>query len=86
MTRHASAKPFPSVVCGLVFVAMAYVFVLPPLSAWIERRGIYLDWLTSIEPDYQTIATKIPWLDDYYSFCDVFRRTSEPSDVGLERY
>jgi hypothetical protein len=75
-------KPFWSVACGLVLIAMAYAFVFPPLAAWIERRGIYSDWLARLEPDYQTVATHLPWLSDYYNFCEVYRRTSEPPDIG----
>ena len=79
-------KPFLSGACGLVIVAMLYVFVFPPLAAWIERRGVYSDSLARLEPDYQAVATHLPWLSDYYNFCQVYRRSSEPPDVGLERY
>ena len=65
-------------------MALVYLLAFPPLCALIERRGIYSDCLASLEPNYQTVATYLPWLSDYYSFCDVYRRSSEPPDVGLE--
>ena len=75
-------KPFVLAVCSLVFIAVFYVFAFPPLAAWIERRGIYSDSLARLEPDYQAVATRLPRLADYYHFCDVYTRTSEPPDVG----
>jgi hypothetical protein len=79
-----SHKPYVSAACGLAFVAVGYLLAFPPLCAWIERRGIHSDWLAKLEPNYQAITTSLPWLSDYYSFCLVYTRTSEPPDVGLE--
>jgi hypothetical protein len=84
--RHVMqiVKPFLSVVCGLVLIAMIYLLALPPFCAWCERRGISGDLLGIIEPNYQRVVDHVPWLQDYYTFCDAWRRTSEPPDVGLE--
>ena len=55
-----------------------YIFAFPPLVAWTERKGVYSEWIEMLEPDYQTVATHLPWLSDYYNFCLVYQRSLDP--------